>query len=98
MVRWTIVVRNCGRRAATGVSVTDRLRTGATVRTRGSGTLVGERLRWKTGTLAPGARKIYRFTTRISAKTSTGRYVNRATADGDNAPPASGQGSITVTA
>ncbi len=96
LVRWTIVVKNCGDRAASGVSVTDHLRKGASVKTRGGATLVRRSLKWKTGTLAPGARKTYRITTRFSPNARTGRYINRATADGDNTQPSTGQGSTTV--
>ena len=58
LVRWTIVVTNCGERTATGVFVSDRLRTGAKPKTRGSGALAGDQLVWKTGTLGPGAQDL----------------------------------------
>ena len=96
LVRWTIVVRNCGEHAASGVRVSDRLRKGARFSTRGGGSLVLGQLQWKPGTLAPGARKTYSFTTRISTKARLGRFINRATADGDNTHSTTGQGSITI--
>ncbi len=94
-VRWTIVVRNCGERVASGVSVVDRLHRGATFQTRGA-RAAGRRLRWETGTLAPGARKTYRIITRFNARASFGRYVNSATADADNTHPATAHGSTTL--
>ncbi len=97
LVRWTIVVKNCGERAASGVSVTNRLGAGASFRTRGGGTLIRRRLGWNTGTLAPGVSKIYSITTRFSPNSRPGRYINRATADADNTRPATGQGWTTVT-
>ena len=97
LVHWTVVVRNCGGRAASGVSVGDRLRSGATFATRGGGRIVRRRLGWKVGLLAPGARRTYRFTTRIGRHAGRGTYVNVATAEGDNTRSASGRGSITVT-
>jgi uncharacterized repeat protein (TIGR01451 family) len=93
---WTIVVRNCGEHAAHGVTVTDRLRKGATVRTRGGAKLVDGRLEWKPGTLAPGARRIYRITTRFARNARAGKYVNRATADGHNTDLTTARGSTTV--
>jgi uncharacterized repeat protein (TIGR01451 family) len=94
-VRWTIVVTNCGERVASGVSVVDRLHTGATFQTRGA-RAAGRRLRWETATLAPGARKTYRIITRFNARAPFGRYVNSATADADNAQPTTGHGSTTL--
>jgi uncharacterized repeat protein (TIGR01451 family) len=96
VVRWTIVVNNCGERAASGVSVRDRVRKGASLRTRGGGALVRGQLRWRIGTLAPGASKTYKITTRFDKNARIGRYVNRATAEGDNTQPTTGQGSTTV--
>jgi uncharacterized repeat protein (TIGR01451 family) len=82
LVRWTIVVKNCGHHTALGVSVTDRLRKGTRV--------------WNTGTLAAGASRTYTVTTRISRNARLGRYLNRATADGNNTEPTTGMGSTTV--
>jgi uncharacterized repeat protein (TIGR01451 family) len=96
LVRWTIVVRNCGANAASGVSVTARLRSGATFAARGGGRLVRGRLGWQTGRLAAGARQTYSFTTRIGTTVRPGTYVNVATAEGDNTGPATGRGSITI--
>jgi uncharacterized repeat protein (TIGR01451 family) len=96
VVRWTIVVRNCGQRAASGVWVTDRPRRGATFEARGGGSLIGGQLRWTTGTLAPGEHKTYKITTRFRHNARTGKYINRATADGDNTRRTTGQGSTTV--
>jgi hypothetical protein len=96
MLRWTIAVKNCGERAAPGVSVTDRLRQGASFKSRDGGSLVDGRLGWKAGTLAAGARKTYTITTRFSANARPGRYMNSATADGDNTQPATGRGSTAV--
>ena len=96
-VGWTIVVKNCGERAASGVSVTNRLEAGASFGTRGGGTLIRGRLGWKTGTLAPGVSKTYSITTRFSPNSRPGRYINRARADAHNSRPATGQGWTTVT-
>jgi uncharacterized repeat protein (TIGR01451 family) len=93
---WTIVVRNCGEHAAHGVTVADRLRKGATVRTRGGARLVDGRLEWKPGTLSPGARRTYKVTTRFARNAHPGRYVNRATVGGDNAGLATARSSTTV--
>ena len=82
-VRWTMVVENCGQLAASGISVTGRPGRGAT-------------FGWRTGTLAPGARRTYTITTRLSRTARPGRYVNRVTADGDNTLPTTGRGSTTV--
>jgi uncharacterized repeat protein (TIGR01451 family) len=96
LVRWTIVVKNCGDRAASGVSVTDRLRKGARFKTRAGGSLtLGKRV-WQAGTLAAGATRTYRVTTRISRNARTGSYVNRVRADGNNTPPTTAQGSTKV--
>ena len=89
-------MKNCGSRAASGVSVTDYLRKGASFKTRGGRNLVRRLLGWKPGTLAPGARRTYKFTTWVSPNARPGRYINRATADGDNTRPTTGQGSTTV--
>ena len=94
--RWTIVVKNCGQITASGVSVSDRPGRGASFGARGGGRLVRGRLVWSTGTLAPGARKVYTITTRLSSSAHPGRHVNRATADGDNARPTTGEGWTTV--
>jgi uncharacterized repeat protein (TIGR01451 family) len=95
-VRWTIVVRNCGDRAASGVAVTARVRKGATFTSGGGAKLAGGRLGWTTGTLAPGARETYRFTTRIRTNARPGKYVNVASAVGRNTPSTTGTGSTTV--
>jgi hypothetical protein len=96
VVRWTIVVKNCGAHAALGVSVTDRLRKGARLKRRGGGRLVRGQLRWRTGTLATGASKTYTIATRFNRKAHAGRYINRAIADGTNTRPATGRGSTVV--
>jgi uncharacterized repeat protein (TIGR01451 family) len=96
LIRWTIVVENCGQLDASGVSVTAPPGRGATFGTRGGGSLVRGQMRWKAGTLSPGARRSYTITTRLSPNARRGRYVNRATADGDNTPPTTGHGSTTV--
>jgi uncharacterized repeat protein (TIGR01451 family) len=96
VVRWIIVVKNCGEHAAHGVTVTDRLRKGAWFRTRGGGTLIDGQLRWRTGRLAAGARTTYRIKTRFRRNARPGRYVNSATADGDNTQRATGRGSTPV--
>jgi hypothetical protein len=96
VVRWTIVVKNCGAHAALRVSVTDRLRKGARFKRRGGGRLIRGQLSWRTGTLATGASKTYRIATRFNRKTRYGRYINRAIADGTNTRPATGRGSTVV--
>jgi uncharacterized repeat protein (TIGR01451 family) len=96
LVRWTIVVSNCGNVVASRVSVVDRLSKGATFTTRGGGRLVRGQLVWKAGTLAPGARRVYRVTTRFGPNARPGRYVTRATADAGNSPPTTRRGSTTV--
>jgi uncharacterized repeat protein (TIGR01451 family) len=96
LVRWTIVVKNCGDRAASGVSVTDRLRKGARFKTRAGGSLTPGKRVWQVGTLAAGATRTYRVTTRIWRNARTGRYVNRVRADGNNTPPTTAQGSTKV--
>jgi uncharacterized repeat protein (TIGR01451 family) len=96
LVAWTIVVRNCGDRAASGVSTTDRLRTGATFKALGGGSLVAGQVRWTLGTLAPGAIVTYRIVSRFSRDARPGTYVNSATADGDNTRPAVGRGSTAI--
>jgi uncharacterized repeat protein (TIGR01451 family) len=95
-VKWTIVVTNCGQRAAAGVSVTDRLRKGASLVTRGGGRLVRGQLRWNIGILAPGASRSYEFLTRFGKHARAGKHINRATAVGENTGRATGQGWITV--
>jgi hypothetical protein len=96
LVRWTIVVKNCGDRAASGVSVTDRLRKGARFKTRAGGSLTPGKRVWQVGTLAAGATRTYRVTTRMWRNARTGRYVNRVRADGNNTPPTTAQGSTKV--
>jgi uncharacterized repeat protein (TIGR01451 family) len=96
VVGWTIVVKNCGVRSASGVSVTDRLRKGASFKARGGGSLVAGQLRWNAGTLPAGASKTYKITTRMSTSARLGSYLNRATAEGANTRPASGRGSTAV--
>ena len=93
---WTIVVKNCGASTASGVSVTDRLRKGASLAHGGNVGTVGSRLRWNTGTLAPGASVTYTISTRLTSTARAGKYLNRAIADGDNTEPSSGQGSTIV--
>jgi hypothetical protein len=95
-VTWIIVVKNCGAHAAVGVAVTSRLRKGASLAHGGGAGTVGRPLRWNTGTLAPGARVTYKVGIRINRDARTGKYVNRAIADGHNTRPSSGQGSTIV--
>jgi uncharacterized repeat protein (TIGR01451 family) len=95
LVRWTIVVSNCGVHSATGVRLTDRLHH-ATLLPNGGGTRVGGRLEWQAGTLAAGASAAYRITTRLTRRAPLGRYVNRATVGGDNARTLTGSGAVTV--
>ena len=89
-------MENCGPFDATGVSVTERHGGGASFGSGGGGSRVRGQLRWDTGTLAPGARRIYSMTTRLSPGARPGRFVTTATADGDNAPPTTRHGSTTV--
>ena len=87
---------NCGRVAASRVRVNDYLAKGATFGARGHGTLAGHRLHWTTSPLAPGARRIFRITTRLNRGARTGRYVNRVTAGGGNAPRVTARGATVV--
>jgi hypothetical protein len=64
---------------------------------RGGGSFVHGQLRWQAGTVAAGASKTYTITTRFSRNASLGRYINSATAAGDNAQLATGRGSTAVT-
>jgi uncharacterized repeat protein (TIGR01451 family) len=96
LIRWTIVVENCGQFDASGVSVTDRHGGGARFGTGGGGSRVPGQVRWSTGTLAPGARRTYSIATRLIPGGRLGRYITQATADGDNAPPTTGHGSTIV--
>lgn len=97
-ISWTIVVRNCGEHAASEVSVTDRLRRGATFKTGAGGRLADGRLSWKLPSLAPGARRTYRIKTRFNRNARLGRYINSATADAHNAQFATGHGSTRLLA
>jgi uncharacterized repeat protein (TIGR01451 family) len=92
---WTIVVRNCGEAVATGVVVTDRLRSGGSFTSRDGGSLANGQLSWSTASLAPGARATYRITTRLTGRSGT--HVNQVVADGANSAPSIARGSITVT-
>jgi uncharacterized repeat protein (TIGR01451 family) len=96
LVTWTIVVRNCGEHAASAVSVSDRLRKGASLKTRGGGTLVRGRLEWTIRTLAVGARRTYRVVTRIARHVRMGTFTNHVTVDAKNTESAIGRGSTTV--
>jgi uncharacterized repeat protein (TIGR01451 family) len=96
LVGWTIVVKNCGDSAASNVVVTDRLPAGATVSTRGGGTLVGRELSWKLASLAPGAGRTFRITSRVSRTARTAPHVNLATAEGANTGLATGHASTAV--
>jgi uncharacterized repeat protein (TIGR01451 family) len=98
LVRWTIAVTNCGAHAALGVSVTQRVPEGATIRAHDGGGLIDGRLTWRTGKLDPGERKVYKVATRLSANMRPGRYVGGATADAENTRPAKGHGSIAIKA
>jgi hypothetical protein len=96
-VAWTIVVRNCGARAAVGVAVAARPPTGAILTAWDGGRIVGGQVRWTPGTLAPGAVRTYGVRTRVRADAKAGRYTNRVTAGARNAPPVIGQGATNVT-
>jgi uncharacterized repeat protein (TIGR01451 family) len=98
LVRWTIAVTNCGAHAAFGVSVTQRVPEGATIRAHDGGGLIDGRLTWRTGKLDPGERKVYKVATRLSANMRPGRYVGGARADAENTRPAKGHGSIAIKA
>ena len=96
LVGWTIVVTNCGQHAARAVSVSDYVRTGASLTGRGGGRLLGRRLNWKPGTLAPGAHRTYGIVTRLAPNARLGPYINWARADARNTPPARGRASTRV--
>jgi len=96
LVRWAIGVRNCGGRPAHQVLVTARPRADGGLRASGGGRLVGERLRWTTGTLAVGARRSYAITTRVAAAARPGPSVMRVAARGANASPADGSRTVVI--
>lgn len=87
---------NRGRVVVSRVQVNDYLAKGATFGSRGHGTLAGHRLHWTTPVLAPGARRIFRTTTRLNRRARIGRYVNRVTACGGHAPRVIARGATKV--
>lgn len=87
-VTWTIRVRNCSKRRAVGVTVTDPLASDMTLRAHHGGRVRAGTLVFDLGTIKPAKAKTVRFTVRADAAARPGRRIDRAAARASNAPPA----------
>ena len=79
-VRFTLVVRNSGSRAARGLLLCDRLPARVTVVSRGGGRLASGRLCWRVGALGAGRSARRSLVVRVARNAPAGPLVNRATA------------------
>ena len=85
-VSWMVRVRNCGRKAAENVVLSNRLLRNSTLRTNSiGGSLVDRSLLWDVGALSPGESRTFRFSTRVQRDAALGRRQNRARATAGNA-------------
>jgi uncharacterized repeat protein (TIGR01451 family) len=85
LVPYTITVRNTGRAAARGVVITDTMPAGMTLARRSAGVrMVGGRLTWRAGTLAPRASRTVRVQLRLDSQ-AQGSRCNVAQATAQNA-------------
>lgn len=96
-VTYTLTVCNRGGIFADNVVIEDPLMASTTIAKRGGAIVRGGALVWRAGDLAVGKCTTKRFTLRFDRDARTGRHVNRATADADNADLVRASVTVTVT-
>ena len=94
---WTIRVRNCGRKTAYNVVITDMLLPGITLVSLGHGALVNGQLVWYVGALRPGQLATVHLSARFDANAPLGISTNRARTKANNAPPVTARARTLVT-